>query len=99
MVKLINLLLQIVITTVSLPSGYVDKPYHARVYFTGGTAPYSCSVPDYWHLPPGLHMKSTAYKDIYGKWYCLIYGDPTVAGTFGGITIYAKRNSKAKGGE
>lgn len=65
------------------PVGTVGQLYHFRVYFSGGKAPYVCSVKS-GALPPGLHLSSHGNEV---KPYCLIYGTPTAPGVYAGIRI------------
>ena len=76
------LLLGITILTKTLPSGQVGKPYTARVWFKGGQPPYNCASIG---LPPGLKVKALTAST--GAHYCLIWGKPTQAGTYGGIKV------------
>lgn len=57
------------ITISTLPNGTVGVPYSATIGATGGTSPYSCSIPA-GALPAGLSLSG-----------CTVSGTPTTAGT------------------
>ena len=61
----------IAITTATLPSGHVRKPYRAALDFTGGTGNTTWSLVD-GQLPDGLSLSSAG----------VISGKPTAVGTF-----------------
>ncbi len=62
------------VTTTSLPSGVAGQPYSTGLAATGGTLPYSWSIPQ-GTLPPGLLIGAGGS----------IAGTPTTVGTFGFI--------------
>lgn len=64
---------KLVFTTSTLPPTLVGQPYTANVSFTGGIAPYTCTV-SVGSLPSGLTITTNGLN-------CVISGTPTSVGT------------------
>ena len=72
----------LVITTTSLPGGKVGAPYDAIVAASGGTPPYSYSIPSAELTAAGLGMNGTE-----------LYGTPGAAGTYNlDLTVWDESN-------
>lgn len=65
---------KLVFTTSTLPNATLGQPYSASIAFTGGLAPYTCSVGS-GTLPTGLAITTAASA-------CTLSGTPTQSGSF-----------------
>jgi hypothetical protein len=75
----------LVVTTTSLPSDIVGTAYSQTLAASGGTRPYSWSVPPS-SLPPGLSLSASG----------VINGTPTTAGTFNFTVTVTDSSSPAQ---
>lgn len=72
------------ITTTVLPGGTLNQPYSGTVNFTGGVAPFVCSL-SVGSLPTGLTLGTSGST-------CTVTGTPTVVGS-SNFTIQVQDNS------